>query len=71
MSKVETIIRKNHPTKVIAMKVSDLDPVKCSSKFLQLQMAPEAVVYVKCDVNGQPLFKGRLPKYSIFPNLNQ
>ena len=61
-----TITRKNHPVLVISIKYRDLDKSKCSSKFLshtELEETPDALIYVKCDVNGNIDYRGKSGTY--------
>jgi len=66
MKEIFTIIRKLYPITVLKMRVSALDPSKCSSKFLSHELNEDIFVYVKCDTKGNIVFKGKKPKYSLF-----
>jgi hypothetical protein len=63
-----TIIRKNHPVLVTPIKYKDLDKSKCSSKFLshiELEDSSDALIYVKCDADGNIEYRGKNNEYRI------
>jgi hypothetical protein len=63
---VITIIRKNHPITVKAMRVCELVESKCSAKFLTNELDGEEYVYVKCNQNGKFEYRGKQERYSLF-----
>lgn len=48
------------------MRISELDPSRCSAKFLSRELNEDILVYVKCDANGIIKYKGKKLKYSLF-----
>ena len=64
--KVVTILRRNMPKSVREMKVSELDGIRCSSKFNKLNLDANEKVYVDCDENGNITYRGKNNEYRIF-----
>lgn len=61
-----TVVRKTRPCPVLKVKVKDLDPKRCSFKFKQLELDPETEVYIKCDEEGNIIYRsGSKQFYSI------
>jgi hypothetical protein len=62
---VTKVIRKGRATLVRKTKVSELDKVRCSRKFLELNLPDDAIVNVKCDKDGIHDLRGKRCEYRI------
>lgn len=59
------VIKKGHPVFVKRVKFSELDPAKCSAKFLSHSLKPNDEFYVKCLDSGEIDLRGNKGEYRI------
>ena len=63
---VLTVIRKEYPITVLIFKVSELDKTKCSNKFQKHSLNKDFEIYVRCDKDGEILFRGKKQEYRLY-----
>lgn len=61
-----TIIRKNYPITVLKFQVHELDKTKCSKKFVDQKLKWNTEIYVRCDKDGEILFRGKKQEYRLY-----
>ena len=64
---VEAVLHKGYINYVKRFMIKDLDKTKLSYKFVQHDLPQDTVVYVKCTIDGDILYRGKKQQYRLIP----